>query len=212
MIPLSGRHALLAVLVLALLAIPVWIHAIAKPRTEDCARPDRLLASQFLPNFLEHESVIGESTKFFSTAWGTLRLPGRWSGPQRWRINRTYRLQRYQFKPPGMFTKAFPEDLLETRTLEIDGILLPVQLRTDRSEGVAVMTAYIYVFAGKPITNPFRVSVANALGQLTHGTYPMTMILLSADAPFEIEEENRRILVDEMGMAFRAYREACEGA
>lgn len=211
MIPLSGRYALPTALALGLFAIPIWIHQVAKPRTDDCLHPDALLARDFLPGVRDHKVALGESTKFFASAWGTMRLPGRWFGPQHWRISRSYRLGRYYFKPQGMFTRVFPDDLVETRRLEVDGVSLPIQLRTDRSEGAAVMTAHLYVFAGQPIVSPFRASIANALDQLREGTYPMTMILLSADAPFAVEEENRTILVEQIGRAWRHYREVCEG-
>lgn len=144
MIKLSDRYAFTLSCALTLLSLPVLYPFFAAPVTITCRDPDRLVGERFLPSVLAFETLPQKRDLLINGSTGTVELPGKWSKKANYRISRSYDLDAYYFVPIDNFTNMFPEDQIEVRTLDVDGIELPVHLRLDESERVSVLTAYIY--------------------------------------------------------------------
>ena len=209
MIQISDRYAILLSCVLTLLSLPVLYHFYAKPETVTCRDPNRLITERFLPSVQEFETVPRKRELLINGSTGTVKLPGEWKMDSKYRISRSYNLADYYFVPIDNFTNMFPEDFLEVRTLDVDGVELPVHLRLDESEQQSVLTAHIYILGGKPIRNPFTGSLAQAPAHLRDGLHPLTMILLYGNTKFERMEEGREIMLDWMRQAWLRYEAVC---
>jgi hypothetical protein len=210
MIALSPRHSRVLAIALLLMAIPIWYHAAARPRTFSCSNPDALIRSKVLPMVEEFGTLpFSKEQGFFDSAAGTLSLPGRWKAAPQWRISRSFQLQRYYYHPANSYAYLFPDDELVMRTLVVDGVELPIHLRLDESRRNSVMTAYLYILGGRPIRNPFTGTVAAAIPQLIGGRLPLTEILVSGVSAFTDEEANREALIDWIRSSWIRYDEVC---
>jgi hypothetical protein len=209
MIPISARHSIPLTLAIALLAVPVAYHAIARPMTISCANPSAIVGEKRMPDVIEQEPATSESHGFIDGIAGELSLPGDWKQSPQFRLTRTYDLGRYYFIPMDNFTNMFPEDRLESLSVEVDGVEVPLHLRLDESEGIAVTTVYFYIIDGKPVANPFSGSLAQAFPQLRRGIFPLTMILVNARSERVDAEISRATLIDWAKRAWTAYDETC---
>jgi hypothetical protein len=138
-----------------------------------------------------------------------VELPGFWNQRAKYKIARSYDLTDYYIIPVGNFTNIFPADRIEVRTLEVEGIELPIHLRLDESEQESVLTAHIYILGGRPIRNPFSGSIAQTAAHLRHGAHPLTMILLNGRTSLERREEGQQIMLDWIREAWLRYESVC---
>jgi len=197
MIPISGRHALPAIVALWLLAIPIGYHTLARPRVDDCADPARLRVPDFLPRSAG-VNPDPDKARIEVIAWsdGGVLTDGPWKRKPRWRIVRVYDLAKFYFAPPGTFTYVFPEDTVSVVIREANGVDLPIHVRVDDSGRILNVTAHLYVFGGRPVRRPFVASLENAIRQLAGGALPLTMILVEGDYKTEHAQENEEFLID----------------
>ena len=70
-------------------------------------------------------------------------------------------------------------------------------------------SAYLYIFAGRPIRFPILASLQNAFPQLLGGTLPLTVLLSEGDSRPRYAEKNERILVEWIRSAWYRYQEVC---
>ena len=203
MIPISGRRAMLAVAALWLLAIPIWYHALARPRVDDCADPARLRVPDFLPLAVGVDRNPRDG-HMQMIAWndGELLIDRPWVKEPRWRIVRAYDLDKFYFEPPGTFTYLYPEDTRSVVVRKANGVDLPIHLRVEDAGESRNATVYLYVFGGRPVRVPFVASLRNAFRQLVGGALPLTMILVEGGSATEHAQENEEILVDWMRSAW----------
>jgi hypothetical protein len=209
MIPLSSRYAWVLTVALTFIAIPVWYHAVVYPKAFSCSNPDVLIRTKALPGIKSFESIPARRHEFYDSAAGTLSLPGRWKAPIRWQLTRTFELQRYYYRPAFPIAQLLPDDDLETRAVMVDGVELPIHVRSDESEGKAVITAYLYILNGQPIRNPFTGAVGAAIAQIREGRLPLTEILVNGRSSFADAPANRQTLVDWIRSAWIRYDEIC---
>ena len=209
MIGLSEKYAPALSCALAILALPVVYHYLAQPVTVTCRDPDRLINEQFLPSVQSFEALPQKRERLINGSVGTVALAGTWNQDAKYRISRTYDLADYYFVPIDNFTNMFPEDRTELRTLDVDGIDLPVHLRLDESERESVLTAYIYILAGKPIRNPFTGSLAQVLAHLRDGAHPLTMILLNGRTSFAGRDAGQEIMLEWIREAWLRFDAIC---
>jgi hypothetical protein len=81
--------------------------------------------------------------------------------------------------------------------------------RSTRSAGPEVVAAYLIVYHGEPVTNPYRAHLAAAVPELWSGRRPMTLYLASVRAPAarraQAEAATQRWLLER----WQNHREAC---
>jgi hypothetical protein len=197
MITISGRHTLPAIVALWLLAIPIGYHALARPRVDDCADPARLGVPDFLPRSAGVNPHPDEARMEVIT-WndGELLTDRPWKTNPRWRIVRAYDLAKFYFAPPGTFTYVSPEDTVSVVVREANGVDLPIHVRVYDSGKSSNVTAYLYVFGGRPVRRPFVASLENAIRQLAGGALPLTLIVVEGDSTTEHAQENEEFLID----------------
>lgn len=211
MIPISSRGTFPLALALAVLALPPMYHAVARPKAISCTNPEATLAANFMPDAKKQEAVSLPFDGYIDGTIGRLRLPGNWTKRPRFRVTRTYDLDRYYFLPMDNFTNIFSEDVIETIVVEVDGVALPLHLRLDESGAgaVSILTVYFYVFDGKPVVNPFWGSLRAAIPQILHGKLPLTMILANGQSQTEDADTARATLINWAQRAWTAYDQTC---
>jgi len=210
MIPVSGRHALPAIFALCLFAIPIGYHSLARPRVDDCADPARLRVADFLPlSAGANPDPVKSRVNVITWSDGELLSDRPWIQKPRWRIVRTYELAKYYFTPQGTFTYVFPEDKASVAVREANGVDLPIHVRVDDSQGFLNVTAYLYVFAGRPVLRPFVATLHNAINQFVGGALPLTLILVEGDFLVEHTHENEEILIDWIRSAWIELEGVC---
>jgi hypothetical protein len=210
MIPLSDRHALPVIVAMLLFAMPIGYHALSQPRVDDCASPARLLEPGLLPFSTRDHDPPRKRLKWVGKGpWGALRVDRPWVVKPRWRIVRSYDLDRFYFTPPGFYYGFFPEHTAETRWRRADGVALPIHVRVDDSEGLRNFGAYLYVFAGQPVRHPLAASLRHALRQIIGGALPLNMILVEGGFTFAHARENEKFLIDWMRSAWIEFDAVC---
>jgi hypothetical protein len=209
-IPLSGRHSLLALVAVWVCAAAVAFHAVAKPRADDCASPGALLAPDLFANTVPGSATATRQGKrAFAENRGEVLTDDRWRAAPRWRLLRTYDLKGSYFAPSGLFSMVSPEDRDWVVTRSAGGRELPIHVRVDDTAGYANVAAYLYVFAGEPVARPFTASLREALPQLLAGALPLTVLLAEGDAELDRAEVSQELLVDWVRSAWVEYEAAC---
>jgi hypothetical protein len=209
MIRISSPLVIPLTIAMILFSIPVTYHSLTKPMVITCKNPEATLEENFMPDVIKLKPATSELHGFIDGTIGTLTLPGAWDVPPRFRTTRTYDLYRYYFVPMDNFTNLFPEDRVESVSHDVDGVEVPLHLRIDESEGMAVMTVYFFVIGGRPVRNPFWGSLSEAIPQLRLGSIPLTMILVNAMTNLKDAETARATLIDWAGRAWTAYDQTC---
>lgn len=210
MIPVSGRHALPAILALCVLAIPTGYHSLLRPRVDDCADPARLRAPDFLPGSAGVNPHQRRGPReMISWSDGELATDRPWIQSPRWRIARAYDLANFYFDPPGLFSRVYPEDVNSLEVREANGVDLPIHVLVGDSDGFMNIAAYLYVFAGRPVRDPFFASLHNAIRQFVGGTLPLTLVLVEGDSKIEHAQEAEEILIDWIRSAWIALDGVC---
>ena len=209
MIPLSDRYSIVLGCAAALLSVHVLYHFLANPIAVSCKDPETLINEQFLPSVVDFKTVPWKRNLLINGSKGNVELPGVWKGDTSFRISRTYNLSDYYFVPIDNFTNMFPDDLVEVRTLTVDGVEVPVHLRLDESEKKSILTAHFYVLGGQPVRNPFTGSLGQIAEHLRNGPSPLTMILLNGKTKLEHMEENREIMINWIREAWIRYDSVC---
>jgi len=210
MIPVSGRYTLPAIVALWLLAIPIGYHAMSHSRVDDCADPARVRVADFLPlSAGVNPDPVNPRIEVIAWSDGELLSDRPWMRKPRWRIVRTYERGKFYFAPLGTFTYTFPEDETSVAVREANGVDLPIHVRVDDSGGFPNLTAYLYVFGGRPIRSPFVASLRDAIRQLVGGELPLTMILVEGDSVVEHARENEEFLVDWIRSAYIELDAVC---
>jgi hypothetical protein len=210
MISVSGRHALPAVVALWLLAIPIGFHALGPPHADDCADPARARAADFLPlSTGVNPDPVNLRIPVIASSDGELSTGRPWIQKPRWRIVRTYELAKFHFTPPTTFTHTFPEDKASIAVREANGVDLPIHVRVDESGEFRNLTAYLYVFGGRPVRRAFVASLRDAIRQFLGGKLPLTLILVEGDSAIEHARENEEFLVDWIRSAWIEFDGVC---
>lgn len=183
MIPLARRFSLAALALLAIAALPIWLHRSTGATSDPCANPEQL---RHLDAFGKSYSVreIGEHEAPNHTLWVEGKLPpfaGRKS--MRFRVVRGVDPFAFYGDLQGyFFHSALPEDLREVRALNAGSDVLPVHHQSDSSTGPLKLTQYLFALGLEPVTHPLPGGLSLALDQLVRGRQPVTLFLISGSA------------------------------
>jgi hypothetical protein len=209
-IPLSGRHSLLAVIAVWACAVVTGFHGLVGPRVEDCAAPAALLSRELFARSVAGSTTAGSPEKY-AFAQNEGRIPTRdpWRNEPRWRLLRTYDLTRSYFAPPGLFSMVSPEDRDHVVTRDAGGRELPIHVRVDDSAGYTNVAAYLYVFAGEPVAHPFVASLGAALPQVLAGALPINVLVAEGDVENDRAAGGQETLVDWVRSAWLEFDSVC---
>lgn len=194
----STRYAVPIAALATLALIPVVIHGYLGLRVEDCADPAALLPEGNERREYELPSPHG------------VRRVRHWVG-------RSYDPKQVYYRPAVRVMHEVRPVAERVEWLEADGEALPIhrviygdtaQASRDLSE-TRVVAAYLLVYRGEPVANPYLAQLGAAPALLLRGRLPMTLFFTGAFVPAEdvewAEEQSREWLIS----SWRAYRTAC---
>lgn len=188
----------------ALALIPVAIHSYAGVRREDCAHPERLFAGG-LPATARRAQAIEQ--RLDAERWIEGRAAASDGGSTlAYVIARSYDPKRLYYRPERVLLRHEPAGA-ELEWAEHDGERVPIhRLRYDVP---GLTAAYLLVYGGRPVDDPYGEQLRSAPAQLLTGPWPMTLFFVSErGAPSRLEAARRRTR-DWLLEGWRRYQSAC---
>lgn len=214
MIPVSSRYAPWVVGMLILALIPVAFHALGGRGPDDCAHPEALVATFMIdrermrPNHWEEH---WERHSASITQWSEARIDLEGSGPLEMHFIRSFDPRSLYVRPIANLRVALEPELQKTEWVDHEGARLPIQWVYDHTGTESRVVAYLFVYEGRPVNQPFGAQLRSAFAQLVGGPRPLTLLLVSGSArPDHLglaESRAREWLVD----AWDWYHATCAG-
>ena len=208
---LSRRYAPHMTALLLVAAIPVMVHSYADVRRDECADPFRLAASTRRSDGAQQRDTFMKK-RFGAFQWkeGQLRakagLP-----PVSWAVIRTYDAKTIYYRIATRLLGGQP-DAEALEWVDAAGERLPIRrLRYDPDPGsrAAVVAAYLLVYDGRPVANPYLNQLLSAPRRIFSGSLPMTVFFASSRATLErtesVEQRQGEWLLD----SWQRYRSIC---
>ena len=210
-IQVSFRYARPLGLLLALAAVPAIAHSVIGVTTETCADPETLIAgfaasepiaarAEFLRSAM-HASAIAE---------GSVNQDGETVALE-YLVRRSWDPKRLYHRPEQRLLKGAITKGTNWEWLEAGDGKLPIQsveydeLLIEHHKPAA---AYLLVYDGEPVSNPYWAQIRSSLRQLLQGRQPMTLYFVYGTGgrdPAATEARMRSWLVD----AWRRHRSVC---
>lgn len=202
------------ILVLLVLAgVPTLLHSYGRFDVEDCRNPAALMvlhngsqrASWVRERWLERASATREWRQGKRPIPATLH-------ELRTVVVRTYDPKIVYHQPEIALVRGFGADAREVEWIEHAGEALPVHrpyfgIHSDRP--AKVVAAYLLVYRGRPVANPYLAQLLAAPLELASGRSPMTLFFATATVgrgEVELAEEAADRWLAE---TWSAYRSAC---
>ena len=211
MIPVSFRYVRPVGLLLALASVPVIAHSVFGLASETCADPKTLLAGFDAPEPSPARAEFLRSVMHMSEfAEGSVTRDGRTTGLD-YLVLRSWDPKRLYHRPEQRLLKGVVAKGTRWEWLETGDRRLPIQtveyekLLVTQSKPVA---AYLLVYDGEPVSNPYWAQLRSSMSQLVWGKQPMTLYFVYGGRgrdPGETEAHIRSWLID----AWRRHRSVC---
>lgn len=207
--PLSQRYLphLIALLVLAL--IPVTLHTYAEVRGDECADPLVLVSSSSIVANTRRNKAM--SHRFSGAQFREGRLPGRdGEPPLSIAVIRGYDAKKLYYRISNRVHDAAP-DRVELEWLEGEP-RLPIRrasFKPDPIRSTVLESAYLLIYDGEPVENPYRNQLLAAPRRLFTGNRPMTAFFVSATVPAASLEAIRRRQDEWLRESWERYRAVC---
>jgi hypothetical protein len=211
LIAASRRHAVPVLALAALAAIPIGWHAIASPVVDSCRDPQALLAAQRIGE--------GRATKLWPDPGGRAGAGGLHGevAPPAEVNSMIFRVLRgfdpwtvYGSAPLAALDNDFVLDAIPERVeLDAGGEMLPVHWLEDAVLQDFRVRAHFYLLDDRPVGHPFPAGLAQAGGQLRHGTRPVTLFMFRAVGRTSAADAMRREARAWLRAAWQHYREVC---
>ena len=211
MIPVSFRYVRPVGLLLALASVPVIAHSVIGLASETCADPKTLLAGFDAPEPSPARAEFLRSVMHMSEfAEGSVTRDGRTTGLD-YLVLRSWDPKRLYHRPEQRLLKGAITKGTNWEWLEAGDGKLPIQsveydeLLIEHHKPAA---AYLLVYDGEPVSNPYWAQIRSSLRQLLQGRQPMTLYFVYGTGgrdPAATEARMRSWLVD----AWRRHRSVC---
>ncbi len=173
---LSSRHAFAVALIAIVCAVPVWYHATAAPKRDDCRDPNAFFTAKRLGG-AEMQDIQWRFEA--GDAKGHLRTPTR--NRIRVRAFRMFDAWRMYGSPMtfGFDSMSYlvPREL---RSIEAGPDRLPVHWSTFEMDGKVHLEAWFFAQGSRPVSHPIAAWASMAWQQLFEGSEPLTVMIVSA--------------------------------
>lgn len=209
MTPLSPRLAV-PLLVLALAAaVPVWTHALAAPRADDCADPAALLDTGAIPGAGAGADEPHE--REWLDHWRTGELAPTRSDlpPPRYELLRSHAPAILYEGIVAFLPKEFVEDERRVLRVPADGGSVPVHVLYDHGTRILKYVAYVYVYDARPQESPALAHLASAVSELLSGARSLSVYMVSGLAPGGVDGPEVRAAAAWLAGATGHYRAVC---
>ena len=212
MILASLRYVRPLGLVLALASVPVLVHSYIGVAAESCADPEALLSGveATQPSASRAEFLRSE---MHASAFAETLVAGSQEGSGfRSLVLRSWDPKRLYHRPAQRLLKGSVVKGTHWEGLDSDDGKLPIQV-VDYEDliisGHAPVAAYLLVYAGEPVSNPYLAQLRSSLRQLVFGKQPMPLYFVYAEPGRDpaglMEARVKSWLVD----AWHRHRRAC---
>ncbi len=199
---------LAALAVLALL--PVLLHSYLGHRRDECADPFRLVPSSNVGAKAERDAYMKAHLSAFQ--WREGKVKGGDGAPTLdYSIVRSYEAKKLYYLIERRLLKVEPDE--EKRvSASVDGVTLPIRtLRFDPKPGSRTgrLAAYLLVYDGEPVDDPYRIQLLSAPSNLVLGALPMTAFFVIATLEVDEAERVRARQIEWLEQSWRNYRSIC---
>jgi hypothetical protein len=212
MIRVSTRYAPHVLVLLGLVAIPTWLHHAGRFEVDDCADPGALLRQ--VDGSWPDAVVADRYTRIWGEGnWshGSARLPSG-AGRLEYVIVRSFDPKAlYHVPESSVMSQRADERRLEM--LRDGDSTLPAQYLvarpTNPSDRRASLAAYLLVYNGKAVSNPYWEQLVTAPLQFVTGRRPMWLFFVSARVRPKHQAEAEEALSDWLLASWERYRLQC---
>ncbi len=211
-IALSGRFARSLGLLLVLGSIPVLVHSYLDTLVDPCAAPEVLLARFALdPPSAKRTDFLRSSMSADAFAEGS--LPGA-SGEStlRYLVLRSWDPKRLYHQPEQRLLKGLEISESELDWIEVDGAPIPIrsiEVQTNLVRHAEPVAAYLLVYDGEAVENPYVAQIGSAVRQLVGGRLPMTLYFVYGSERRDGERATAKRARAWLADAWRKHREVC---
>jgi hypothetical protein len=212
-IPLARRFSAVTAGLLALAALPVWLHHATGATFDPCGDASALeRLPAFGPAPARLQTPRSPYENFALSIGGEIARPASVHEPLRFSMVRSEHPWDFYGDPASRVAPTpFPDDRVETHLLNVGSDVLPVHRRYDASFGSTRFSQYLLVQGTRPVSHPLRGGLAEALPQLVRGTQAMTMFVVQG-----VGDSRNLPAVEEtadawLAQAWSDFRAACGG-
>ena len=207
----STRYAPQLAIVMLLAALPVVLHTYAEVESDECAAPERLVRRSIVRPPSERRIAFIQG-KFDTSAFregrtkaedGLSRMP--------WIVLRTHRARNLYYRIANRLLRKEP-DSVRVESVEVGALTLPirrVEYKPEPGSPLGVQAAYLLVYDGEPVDNPYLSQFFAAPQRLFTGSQPMTVFFISGATARgraeDVKERQTRWILE----AWREYRTLC---
>jgi hypothetical protein len=218
MTAVSSRRAGALALLCALAAVPVVVHSYRGLQRDDCANPTALIPGPGVSD----PALLAERARWFERefgafAWreGTVRTPA--AVPDlRYVTVRSYDAKRLYYRPQYRLLREASPMRSGLEWLEVDGARIPIHRalygdagQRGASPGLQPVVAYLLVYRGGPVADPYVAQLRAAPLLLLRGASPMTLFYVQGAAGPDQLEATRAAALEWLAGAWRSYRATC---
>jgi len=205
MTPLSPRYATALCVLLGLAIVPVTLHSYLGLRTDECEHASALTSGsgQAPPK----NRVSGDALQYRE---GFIRSDGL-APTLRYVIVRSYDARRLYYRPEYSFAIDTPTDHT-IEWIDVDGEKVPThipQYADSFTTQMKPVIAYLLVYDGKPLENPYLAQLMAAPRQMLTGRLPMTLFLAYANVMGDEQEAALGAAREWLASSWQLYRAAC---
>ncbi len=214
MTPASARYALPVLILLALTLVLVLTPELHPRYVDDCANPQALLATEMIErnripaaDWREQWERHGPDRVQWSEA--TVPFGANGKHPLHLLIIRSFQVGSFSNRPIGLLREPFEPERQEITRVAHDSAHLPIHRVYDDTRASTRMAAYLFVYGGHVVENPFLAQLRSAPAQIVVGTRPLTLFLAEGSSPpgeLELLEER---LEEWLIAAWDFYRSVC---
>ena len=214
MTPISPRYALPVLAMLSLTLVLVLSHALHPRYVDDCANPEALLATAMIERYRTPRAEWKEHWARHRpdrVQWSEATVPFGENGknPLHLLIIRSFRAASLSRRPIGLLPDLFQPEHRNSSHVERGSTRLPIHRVYDDTRAFTHIAAYFFVYAGRPVNNPFLAQLRSAATQIVRGTRPLTLLLAEGSSPSGQLEALEERLEEWLIAAWDYYRSVC---
>ena len=214
MTPVSPRYAVPALVMLSLSMVLVLSHALHPRYVDDCANPEALLATSMIERFRTPRAEWREHWARHRperVQWSEATVPFGENGkdPLHLLIIRSFRAASLAQRPIGLLPAPFEPERRNNSVVGRGSRGLPIHRVYDDTRALTRLAAYVFVYDGRPVSNPFLAQLRSAATQIVRGTRPLTLLLAEGSSPSGQLEALEERLDEWLIAAWDYYRSVC---
>lgn len=210
---ISGRYVPHMTLLCLLAGVPTLLHSSGRFDVDDCADPRALMAP---PSSRVRPATTQVNEKWLLRAsptreWSTGRIDLEGTGISLdTLIIRSHDPKTLFHKPELTLVEGLQSDVDGLEWLDHGSERLPIHRAYFDPALDTAVAAYMLVYRGRPVTNPYLAQVLAAPFQLVSGRGPMTLLFVSARVPAQQVERAEQQAREWLAASWERYRSACQ--